>query len=115
MPSAPAILGIEDEAIEEDPQNQHVRLQLDLPQDAEILSVQIRIIHFTYDDARHKWKQHHRIFETHTPEASVTVTRLTAGRYYSFQAAVVNEVDEGPFSPVTGLFSSKFSHQIPPA
>ncbi|CAE7380811.1 unnamed protein product, partial [Symbiodinium pilosum] len=94
MPSAPAILGIEDEAIEEDPQNQHVRLQLDLPQDAEILSVQIRIIHFTYDDARHKWKQHHRIFETHTPEASVTVTRLTAGRYYSFQAAVVNEVDE---------------------
>ena len=84
---------------EQDPLNQRVQIRVG-GLSAGIISLRFRIIHEEFDVESNQWIKFHRVFETAVSEDIITVGQLVAGRYYTFQVAAVNEVDEGPYSAI---------------
>ena len=96
LPRVPVIDAVDVGPVETDPVNQRVLLRV-RSSDASLFSFRVRIVHYELD-SKGSWIRIHRLFESYSPNPNITITGLRSGRYYSFQVAAVNEVDEGPYS-----------------
>eukprot|EP00931_Biecheleriopsis_adriatica_P018464 TRINITY_DN12938_c0_g3_i1.p1 TRINITY_DN12938_c0_g3~~TRINITY_DN12938_c0_g3_i1.p1 ORF type:complete len:1254 (-),score=164.63 TRINITY_DN12938_c0_g3_i1:110-3838(-) len=100
---APTIATLIDDAVELEPHNQKVILQIQPPEgDVGILHWRVRITHYVFDDVTETWLPYESIVETRTAAENVTLKGLTAGEKYIFEVAGVNGADAGPYSEIYG-------------
>eukprot|EP00931_Biecheleriopsis_adriatica_P018465 TRINITY_DN12938_c0_g4_i1.p1 TRINITY_DN12938_c0_g4~~TRINITY_DN12938_c0_g4_i1.p1 ORF type:complete len:883 (-),score=131.57 TRINITY_DN12938_c0_g4_i1:188-2446(-) len=100
---APIIASLVDDAVEPEPHNQRIILQMQAPEsDVQVLYWRVRVSKFKYNDHLEQWLRHESIVESKSNSVNITLTGLTAGETYLFEVAGVNAADAGPYSEIYG-------------